>query len=44
MKTILLALIATLSIGASVANAATHPVRSMRQQGDAFNWLEGGGG
>jgi len=44
MKTILLALIAALSIGAAVANAATHPARSMRQQGDAFNWLEGGGG
>jgi hypothetical protein len=41
---ILLALIAMLSIGAGVANAATHQVKSTQQQGDNFNWLEGGGG
>ena len=42
MTKFLVVLIAILTIGASVANAATQhkPV----QQGDAFNWMEGGGG
>ena len=41
---ILLALIAMVSNGVGVANAATHQTKSRQQQGDTFNWLEGGGG
>jgi hypothetical protein len=46
MSKFLLALVAILSIGAGVANAAqpqTHS-KAPQQQGDQFNFLEGGGG
>jgi hypothetical protein len=44
MKKFLYALIAMMSLGAAVANAATYHNKAGQQQGDAFNWLEGGGG
>ena len=45
MMKILLAAIAVLSIGAGVANAATYQnSRAQQQQGNNYNWLEGGGG
>jgi hypothetical protein len=43
MKKFLYAVIAMMTLGAAVANAATHQ-KASQQQGDAFNWLEGGGG
>jgi hypothetical protein len=45
MTKFLLALIAMVSIGAGVANAAPQQHNSLsQQQGNNFNWLEGGGG
>jgi ABC-type proline/glycine betaine transport system substrate-binding protein len=44
MTRFLLTLIAMLSIGSAVANAATPHQAKTVQQGDSFNWLEGGGG
>jgi hypothetical protein len=43
MKTMILAAVAALSLGLGVANAATSS-HSRIQQGDNFNFLEGGGG
>jgi hypothetical protein len=42
MTKVLLALIVMLAAGAGVANAATH--QKGQQQGDAYNWMQGGGG
>jgi hypothetical protein len=43
MTKVLLALIVMLAAGAGVANAATHQ-QGQQQQGDAYNWMQGGGG
>jgi hypothetical protein len=44
MKKFLYALIAMMSLGATVANASAFHNKASQQQGDAYNWLEGGGG
>jgi hypothetical protein len=44
MTRFLLALITMLAVGTGVANAATQQHSRLQQQGDTFNWLEGGGG
>jgi hypothetical protein len=43
MKKFLYALIAMMSLGAAVANASAFHNKASQQQGDAYNWLEGGG-
>jgi len=44
MTTFLLALIMMLSIRAGVANAAPQQrTKGVQQQGEAFNWVAGGG-
>jgi hypothetical protein len=45
MTRFLLALTTILAIGAGVASAATtHQSKLPQQQGENYNWLEGGGG
>jgi hypothetical protein len=45
MTRLLIALVALVSIGASIANAAPErQPKSFQQQGDRYNFLEGGGG
>lgn len=44
MKNIFLAAIAALSLGFGVANAATLTGHAPTQQGNNYNFLEGGGG
>jgi hypothetical protein len=44
MKTIILAAFAALSLGVGVANAATGANHSPAQQGNNYNFLQGGGG
>ncbi|MFL5253006.1 MAG: hypothetical protein ACJ8AI_08940 [Rhodopila sp.] len=46
MTRLLIALVVLVSIGAGIANGAPQQqqVKSFQQQGDRFNFLEGGGG
>ena len=44
MKKIILAALTVVSLGAGAANAATPTTHSPAQQGNNYNWTEGGGG
>ncbi len=44
MKTLILAAFAALSLGFGVANAATTGASMATQQGNHYNFLQGGGG
>jgi hypothetical protein len=44
MKILILAAFAALSLGAGVANAATVGAHAATQQGNQYNFLQGGGG
>ncbi|MFL5255958.1 MAG: hypothetical protein ACJ8AI_24295 [Rhodopila sp.] len=44
MKTLFLAAVAALSLGFGVANAASLGSHAVTQQGNQYNFLQGGGG
>ena len=44
MKTLILAVFAALGLGFGVANAATTDTSARAQQGNNYNFLQGGGG